>query len=169
MSITKPSVYIETTVISYLTAWRSPQLIMAAHQEATREWWDNEKHHFDLFISEAVVQEASAGDSEAANRRLEVIKKIPRIQITDNARDLAKKLIDKGRLPDKANIDALHISIATVNGMDYLLTWNCRHIANATLQRAIRLICDDAGYVLPIICTPLELIEENINVSGSNS
>lgn len=156
----KPSVYLETTVISYLTAWRSPRLIMAAHQEATREWWDNERQHFDLFVSEAVIQEASAGDSEAANRRLEAIEGIPELQITDKARDLAKILIDKSRLPNKASIDALHVSVATENGMDYLLTWNCRHIANATLQRSMRVICEDAGYLLPIICTPLELIKE---------
>ncbi len=156
----KPSVYIETTIISYLTAWRSPQLVMAAHQEATRDWWDEERHHFDLFVSEAVIQEAAAGDAEAANRRLEAIKGIPELQVTDEARELAKILIHKGQLPNKAIIDGLHISVATTNGMDYLLTWNCRHIANATLQRSMRVICEDAGYMLPIICTPLELIEE---------
>ena len=159
----KPSVYIETTIISYLTAWRSPHLIMAAHQEATRDWWDDERHHFDLFVSEAVIQEASAGDSEATSRRLGAIRGIPEFQITNEARYLAKALIRNGKLPDKAGMDALHISVATANGADYLLTWNCRHIANATLQRSMREICEDAGYILPIICTPLELIEEHRN------
>ena len=157
----KPRVYIETTIISYLTAWRSTQIIMAAQQEATRAWWDEERHHFDLFVSEVVVQEASAGDADAAKRRLDPIKSIPELQITDETGELAKALIEKGKLPNKAHIDALHIAVATVNGMDYLLTWNCRHIANATLQRSMQIICEEAGYVLPIICTPYELIEED--------
>lgn len=157
----KSRVYIETTIISYLTAWPSPQLIMAAHQEVTRNWWDNERHRFDLFVSEPVIQEASAGDVEAADRRIEAVKGISQLQITNEAGELAKALIRKGRLPAKAGMDALHISIATANGMDYLLTWNCRHIANATLQKSMRAICEDAGYTLPIICTPLELIEDN--------
>lgn len=157
------SVYIETTIISYLTAWRSPTLIMAAHQEATREWWDNERHWFDLFVSEAVVREAAAGNSEAAGRRLKAIEGIPKLGISDEARDLAKNMIDKGLLPRKAGIDALHISIATTNGMDYLMTWNCHHIANATIQKSTRIFCEEAGYLLPVICTPLELIEENRN------
>lgn len=152
-------VYIETTVISYLTAWRSPQLIMAAHQETTRQWWDEERQRFDLFVSEAVVEEASAGDAEAAERRLEAIHGIAELAITDEVRDLAKKLIEFGQLPQKASLDALHIAIATVNGMDFLLTWNCRHIANATLQKSMRKICEDSGYVLPVLCTPNELTE----------
>lgn len=91
---------------------------------------------------------------------MEAIKQIPLLQITDEARNLAKVLINEVCLPKKAGIDALHISVATINGMDYLLTWNCRHIANATLQRSMRRICEDAGYLLPVICTPLELVEE---------
>ena len=154
-----PRVYIETTIISYLTAWRSPQLVMAAHQETTRQWWDEERQHFRLFVSEVVIQEASAGAAEAVQRRLDAIKGIPELKITDEVRDLAKALIDKGQLPHKVSVDALHIATATVNGMDYLLTWNCRHIANATLQTSMRTICEDAGYILPILCTPIELTE----------
>lgn len=156
----KPRVYLETTVISYLTAWRSPQLVMAAQQEATRSWWDEERHHFDLFVSEIVTEEAAAGDAEAAKRRLDLLEGIPELQITDKARELARTLISRRRLPDKAALDALHIAVAAANGMDYLLTWNCRHIANATIQNALRGISEEAGCALPIICTPLELIEE---------
>ncbi len=154
-----PRVYIETTIISYLTAWRSPQLVMAAHQEATRQWWDDERHHFDLYVSEAVIEEASAGDAEAARRRLDVIDGIAELKITDEVRDLAKALVEHGQLPRKASLDALHIAIATVNGMDFLLTWNCRHIANATLQKSMRTVCENSGYALPILCTPMELTE----------
>ena len=159
----KPKVYIETTIISYLTAWRSPQLVMAANQETTRGWWDDERHNFDLYVSEAVIQEASAGDPAAARRRLEVIEELPDLPITDDARELAKALIDHTPLPENARVDAIHIATATVNGMDYLLTWNCRHIANATLRNAMYEVCQSAGYEMPIICTPLELIEEHRN------
>ena len=159
----KSKVYIETTIISYLTAWRSPQLVMAANQEMTRGWWDAERHNFDLYVSEAVIQEVSAGDPAAAQRRLEAIQEFSALPITEEARQLAKQLIDNTPLPEKASIDAVHIATATVNGMDYLLTWNCRHIANATLRNSMGEICQSAGYVMPIICTPLELIAESRN------
>jgi hypothetical protein len=156
----KPKIYIETTIISYLTAWQSPQLIMAAQQQATRSWWDNQRHNFDLFVSEVVIQEAAAGDTVAAQRRLEVLRDLAELEITDEARQLAKEVMDQTPLPQNAQLDALHIAIATSNGMDYLLTWNCRHIANATLRMPMATICENAGYQIPIICTPLELIEE---------
>jgi predicted nucleic acid-binding protein len=156
----KPKVYLETTIISYLTAWRSPQLVMAAHQEVTRSWWDDERHAFDLYVSEAVVQEASLGDASAAQRRLEALSDIFELQITDEARLLAKELVEKTPLPKTARVDALHIATATVHGMDYLLTWNCRHIANAAMRKSLTEICETAGYEIPVICTPLELIEE---------
>ncbi len=155
----REKVYLETTVISYLTAWRSPQLLMAAHQEATRIWWDEQKNSFDIFTSEAVIEEASAGDPEAAQRRLSVLEDIPELDITDNVRDLAKSLLANTPLPEKAQIDALHIAVATVHGMDYLLTWNCCHIANATFRHRIDTVCESAGYQAPILCTPLELME----------
>jgi predicted nucleic acid-binding protein len=159
----KPKVYIETTIISYLTACRSPQLVMAAHQETTRNWWDDERHNFDLFVSETVIQEAAAGDPAAAERRLEVLREIAELQITDEARQLAKELFENTHLPENAQVDALHIATATTNGMDYLLTWKCRHIANATLRNAMAAVCEAAGYVIPVICTPLELLEEHQN------
>lgn len=157
----KPRVYIETTVISYLTAWRSPQLVMAAQQELTRRWWDEERSQYDIFVSEAVVQEAASGDAEAAGKRLAVMADIPEVAVTDEARDLARALIENVPLPVKAAVDALHIATATINGMDYLLTWNCRHIANATLREPMGNVCLAAGYEIPVICTPQELFEEN--------
>jgi predicted nucleic acid-binding protein len=156
----KSKVYLETTIISYLTAWRSPQLVMAAHQESTRSWWDDERHSFDIYISEAVVQEASLGDPSAAQKRMEVLRDLAELQITDEARLLAKELVEKTPLPKTARVDALHIATATVHGMDYLLTWNCRHIANAVMRKSLAAICEAAGYEIPVICTPLELIEE---------
>ncbi len=155
----KPRVYLETTVVSYLTAWRSRELVMAANQEATREWWDDRRRNFDLFVSQAVVQEAVAGDADAAGRRLDALKRIAELEITDAVRDLAKALMAGVPFPEKAQIDALHIAVATVHGMDYLLTWNCHHIANARLRHQIESVCEANGYAAPIICTPLELLE----------
>jgi len=152
-------VYIETTIVSYLTAWRSPQLVVAAHQEATRQWWDEERQHFDLFVSQAVIEEASDGAPEAVQRRLKAVEGIAQLEITSETRDLARALIEGGKLPEKASVDAIHIATATVNGMDFLLTWNCRHIANATLQKPLRTLCEDLGYALPVLCTPIELAE----------
>lgn len=155
----RPKIYIETSIISYLTAWRSRDLVIAANQEATREWWDEHSKSFELYISEAVTQEAVGGDERAASRRLEIITEIPELNITHAAQDLAKRLMREIPLPAKAEIDGLHIAIATVHGMDYLLTWNCRHIANAVLRHPIEAVCRKGSYESPVICTPLELME----------
>jgi hypothetical protein len=156
----KPSVYIESTIPSYLTAWRSPELVMAANQEATRKWWDESRDKFDLFISELVIGEISNGDADAVKRRMAVVENLPELALTDQAEALAAKLLVSAALPQKAKVDALHIATATVHGMDYLLTWNCTHIANAIMRPKIELICRAAGYEPPVICTPPELVEE---------
>ena len=156
----KPSVYIETTIPSYLTAWRSPELVMAANQEATRKWWDESRAKFELFISQLVIGEISNGDPEAVKRRIAVVEDLPELALTDKAEALAGKLLLGAALPQKAKADALHIAIATVHGMDYLLTWNCTHIANAIIRPKIESICRAAGYEPPVICTPPELVEE---------
>ena len=152
----KPKVYIETSIPSYLTAWRSPDLVMAANQETTKEWWDN-REQFELYVSILVIQEASAGDLNAAKRRLEQLNGIPEISITEEIEKFAEILLQKIPLPKKAKIDALHIAVATVGGMDYLLTWNCAHIANAILRPKVEMLCREFGYEPPIICTPQEL------------
>ena len=156
----KSSVYIETTIPSYLTAWRSPELVMAANQEATRKWWDESRAKFELFISQLVIGEISNGDPEAVKRRIAVVENLPELALTDKAEALAAKLLLGAALPQKAKADALHIAIATVHGMDYLLTWNCTHIANAIMRPKIESICRAAGYEPPVICTPPELVEE---------
>lgn len=156
----KSSVYIETTIPSYLTAWRSPELVMAANQEATRKWWDESRAKFELFISQLVIGEISNGDPEAVKRRIAVVENLPELALTDKAEALAAKLLLGAALPQKAKADALHIGIATVHGMDYLLTWNCTHIANAIMRPKIESICRAAGYEPPVICTPPELVEE---------
>ena len=154
----KKSIYIETTIPSYLTAWLSSELVMAANQQSTRIWWTDYKDKFELFVSEIVIQEAGSGNLEAAKRRLEVLNNISKLDISIEAENLAIKLLNNAALPAKAATDALHIAIATVHGIDFLLTWNCRHIANATLRSKIETICRVSGYEPPIICTPQELI-----------
>ena len=156
----KPSVYIETTIPSYLTAWRSPELIMAANQEATRSWWEIARPRYDLFISDIVAQEANGGDPEAAKRRVTVIEGLPELDVSEEAELLAAQLLADAAIPEKAKTDALHIAVATVHGIDYLLTWNCKHIANAVMRPKIEAICRAFGYEPPVICTPLELMEE---------
>src|SRR5262245_7033557 len=156
----KPRVYIETTIPSYLQAWPSRDLVRAAHQQLTREWWDRRRGDFELFISELVRQECAAGDAAAAKERLQAIANLPILGVSAPAATLANTLLAEVPLPKKAALDALHIAIAVLNGMDYLLTWNCTHIANATLRSRIEAICRKLGHMPPIICTPEELLEE---------
>jgi predicted nucleic acid-binding protein len=154
----KPRVYIETTIPSYLTAWQSPQLVMAANQQVTREWWQDRRDEFDLFCSDLVVREAGAGDPDAAARRLAVIQEIPLLDGGAMADDLARALLSEVPLPAKAAADALHIAIAATHGIDYLLTWNCTHIANAEFRDRIVEVCLSFGLRCPTICTPQELL-----------
>ncbi len=159
VSTMKPKVYLETTIPTYLTAWSSRDLIKAAHQQITREWWEN-RAKFDLYISQIVIRESSGGDKDAAARRLEVLEGIQILEISEEAKALARDLVEHVPLPEKASLDALHIAIAVVSGMDYLLTWNCTHIANATLRNKIESICRSRGYEPPVICTVEELLME---------
>ena len=155
----KPRVYVETSVISYLTAWASRDVVVAGHQQVTRDWWKSSQDRFDVVASELVVQEASAGDLDAAKDRLQVLDMLTLLEITESARDLARQLVVAAAIPAKAAEDALHLAIAATNGIDYLVTWNCRHLANATMRAKIEEVCRDAGYQPPAICTPEELME----------
>ena len=154
----KPRTYIETTIVSYLTARPSRDLVRAAEQEITREWWDG-RQVYELFISQLVLDEAGAGAAEAAALRLHALREAALLDTTEDAISLGRHLLEAGGLPTKAAADALHIAIAAVHGLDYLLTWNCTHIANARMRGKIEGLCRAAGYDPPIICTPLELIE----------
>jgi len=155
----KLSVYIETTIPSYLAARPSNDIRAMANKNATQEWWEKRRRKFDVFVSEFVIAEATQGNQEVARRRIDLIKDIPGLETTDAARTLASALIAEGPIPQSAKIDAYHIAVATVNGMDYLLTWNCTHIANAIMRPKLEMVCRKHGYEAPIICTPLELME----------
>lgn len=154
----KASVYIETTIVSHLVADRSRDLIQAAHQSVTQEWWTR-RGRFDLFVSAAVVAEARRGDAAQAARRLEALSGIPLLSAGAKVGPLVRILLRTGTLPARARGDAVHVAIAAGSGMDYLLTWNLRHLANASIRGRIEAACRQAGLVPPIICTPEELME----------
>lgn len=138
-------VYIETTIVGYLTDRPGGDLATQAKKQATKRWWNTQRQSFDLFTSELVAQEAASGHAEAAERRLDA---------------LASKITGADMIPEKYSDDALHVATATINGMDYLLTWNLSHIANATLRKKYERVIRSEGYEPPIICTPEELLEE---------
>jgi PIN domain len=157
----KPRVYVETSVISYLTARPSRDLIMVAHQEVTREWWQNQRGAFDLYYSEAVRNEAAMGSQEAASLRLQALTDMKLLEIPAQAFDLANALVQATALPVKAQVDALHIAIAAYEKMDFVLTWNFKHIANAQSALKVREVCATFGLQCPVLCSPLELLEVN--------
>jgi len=163
----KKSVYIETSIASYLTSRPSRDVRAAAWQQLTSQWWDEARTEYEVFASELVLVEASAGDPEAASHRLAALEELPELPIDGEAQALAARLISEGGIPPAAEADALHVAVAAVHGMDYLLTWNCRHIDNARTKPLLRSICAVAGYACPEICTPMELLPEgDDNVPG---
>ena len=153
----KPSLYIETTIPSFLTGKRSINLILAGKQEVTHQWWQERKHHYDLHISQFVLDEASQGDPEAAQKRLQVLADIKMLEVDDASLKLTKRILDSRVIPTKSATDAAHIAIASRYGIEFLMTWNCTHIANAEILSRINYIVSEAGYFLPTICTPDEL------------
>jgi hypothetical protein len=155
----KPTVYVETTIISYLTARPSRDLVVAGHQQMTAEWWEDVRPKVDCFISPFVLQEASRGDSAMAAKRLEAIAVFPVLAQNHTVDELAQRYHEKLNIPEHAKIDSFHLAIAVAYEMDYLLSWNCRHIASAQVQKTIQMINDELGINTPIMCTPESLME----------
>ncbi|OQW86978.1 MAG: DNA-binding protein [Thiotrichaceae bacterium IS1] len=156
----KPTVYIETSIISYLTARLSNDLIVAARQKLTIDWWENRRPQFELYTSEVVLQEARRGDPQAANNRLQMLQNVPQLDLMPETLELVELFLAQHAIPLTAREDAIHIAIAVTYGLDYLLTWNCRHIANAEIQKQLAKLSSAAGYDLPILCTPELLMGE---------
>ena len=146
-------------MVSYLVARRSRDLIVAGRQQLTIDWWDQEREKFELYVSEAVLQEAQAGDSGEIAKRSAIVSGLSVLTSTLEAERLTQLLLKTGTLPTKAAIDALHIALATVHQMDYLLTWNMKHIANAHVRKMVGRIFQAQGHKSPEICTPEELGE----------
>lgn len=151
-------VYIETTIPSYLAARPSRDLLQTARQQLTYTWWNNMRQNYDLCISEIVLEEAASGDAAAARRRLPFLQNLPLLDLTETVSDVAKAIMGSGLLPQEAARDAIHIAVSSVHGIDILLTWNCRHIANAAIRKEFRTIVAACGCELPTLCTPEELL-----------
>ena len=153
-----PKLYLETTIPSYLTARRSRDLRLAAHQETTEEWWTDHRHEYVLYISDLVLDEAGDGDAGLASSRIAALAGIPSLDVTGEVDELAGGLLAGGLIPAKAAQDAFHVAVSAVHGMDFLLTWNCTHINNVNIIRRMERICAAAGFTCPVICSPDELL-----------
>ena len=155
----KKKVYVETTVVSDATALPTNDLSLAGRQIVTREWWNKAPGHFDLFVSPVVRREAMKGDPSAATRRMEALRGIPSVELTNEAVSLAEKLVERNAVPKEYGEDAMHIAVAAVSGMDYLVSLNFKHITNAQMIPKIKQVCADNGYRCAEICTPQMLQE----------
>lgn len=154
----KKSIYLETSIISYLTGRASRDLITVARQQLTQEWWNAKRSEFKLFISQPVLNEAADGDPEAASKRLSILRKLPLLSVTNEAGRFAGFLVKETPFPEKARIDALHIAVASIHNIDYILTWNFKHIANAAIRSKLEVLAHNQNMELPVICTPEELL-----------
>jgi hypothetical protein len=150
------SVYIETSVVSYFTSRPSRDLIIAARQQLTHEWWENYLPQAEAFISTLIIQESEMGDMEAAKSRLDAISDLPVLELTEQVFELAKSLVETGPIPEEYFEDALHIAVAAVNGIHFLITWNCHHINNPHMRPEIVRVVESFGLECPVICTPDE-------------
>lgn len=154
-----PTAYIETTIPSYYVARPSMNVVQAFRQASTRAWWDGGRSNFELFTSQEVLQEARLGDADMARQRLELLSGFPKLELTEEVGALAQKLIQAGLVPEKAASDAVHIAVASVHQMNYIVTWNFKHIANPYTRDRLRAMVDEAGFRLPVMCSPEELIQ----------
>lgn len=155
------TIYIETSVASYLTARPSAEIVAQSRQILTKKWWGRRRHDHQLFTSEFVLDESARGDAALARERIKALEGIPLLAILPEAFVLAEDLLSQSILPAKAHLDALHISLAAVHEIEYLLTWNCRHIANAQILPAVYRAIELHGYAAPFICTIEEMLGDD--------
>src|SRR5262245_23374626 len=154
------SVYMERTFMSYLVARHTRDVLVPAHQQASQDWWTNRRNEFECFVSQIVIDEASVGDSTEVEKRQTIMSALPVLAITEDTEALTQAILSSGMIPPRAVRDAAHIAVATTNEVDFLLTWNCKHLANAQIARKISLVCERLGWQMPTICTPEELMGE---------
>jgi hypothetical protein len=154
----KPTVYVETTIPSYLTAWPKSNPIIAEHQRLTREWWANSRVRYNLYISEVVLAEISIGDPIAAKERMQAVAGLQELSLSDPVRHLTRDYLKLLQIPASAAPDAVHLALAVISGIEYLLTWNCKHLANPRVMRAITAENTRRGLFVPLIVTPEELL-----------
>ena len=154
-------VYIETSIVSYLCSRPSPNVVSAARQVLTRRWWENERENYQLVTSLYVIDEASLGDAKLSAERVACLDGVPLLALDPGIQPIADEIMSRAILPKKAQFDALHIAVAAYHGVDYLLTWNCTHIANARILPQIHDVLRDLGHPIPIICTPEEMVDDD--------
>jgi PIN domain len=158
----KLRVYLETSVISYLTSRPALDVITAGHQATTFKWWEGQRSNYELFVSQFVIDEASIGDPIAAASRMASLAGIPRLNVQrPEIALIARALLAQRALPQKAFVDALHIAVSAVSGVDILLTWNFKHIANGAMMKHIERVCVENGYGCPKLLTPLQLLGDD--------
>ena len=155
----KPTVYVETSIISYLTGRPSRDLVVAARQEVTRQWWQNAGERFYLLTSPMVQEELSHGDPEAARLRLQAADGLPALPESDDVIRRVADLQANLGLPESALADIFHIAYSVVYEVDFLVTWNCAHIANPHVLRCLRDLAHEMAFFLPTIVTPDALME----------
>jgi predicted nucleic acid-binding protein len=160
--VTHPVLYLETTVVSYVVARPSRDVVVLAHQEITRQWWTARREAFSIYVSPVVLEEAALGDAEQARERLQLLDPYPVLSASDHVEQIAAAYLRELRLPERALRDAAHLAFACTYAVDYLLTWNCAHIANAEVRRQLARVNDRLGLVTPVICTPEELLGEEV-------
>jgi hypothetical protein len=158
------TVYIETSIVSYLRMRTASNVVAAARQLLTRQWWDHEREKYRLVISQYVLDEAAKGNPTLAAERLKHLDGIPMLAIESGVRDIADSILLSAVLPVKAEFDALHVAVAAYHGVDYLLTWNCTHIANARTLPKIQKVLSKIGYPSPTVCTPEEMVDYEIDL-----
>lgn len=154
----KPTIYLETTVVSYYCSRPSRDIVISARQQLTQIWWDSKINEFEVFVSDLVIEEAGKGDLNAASKRIEAISDFMVLKIDEDAAMIAKNLLSDGAIPQEYPEDAIHIAVASINRMTFILTWNFAHINNAIHREKIIKSVDQCGYTCPVICTPEELL-----------
>lgn len=151
--------YLETSGVSYYTSRPSNEIIVLARQRITEQWWNTARNKFQCYISQAVFEEAGAGDPEAAKKRLEAIKQFPLLDIDNDVVEVYEIYLKRLQIPKKALRDAVHLAVSAVHAIDYLVTWNCTHIANGEIIKQLIKINIELGLSIPVIVTPEELME----------
>lgn len=155
------TVYVETSVISYLVAKPARDIVIAGRQQVTRDWWDIARREYRLVVSDVVIREAQAGNPDMARTRLLALDELDVVRTSPPAERLARQLIDVGAIPSKAVADAVHVATAVASGVDYLVSWNFRHITGAAARNRIEVACVRAGFVPVNLCTPDQLMEDS--------
>ena len=156
----KPAIYIETTIVSYITARPARDPFLLGCQRLTRRWWREKRREYELLASGVVAEEAARGESLMARRRLLLLREAKLLEETEEVDALATEFRAHVNLPGRAVADATHIALAAVHGVEFLMTWNCAHIANPHTRRILIRVCERSGYELPALVTPLEMLPQ---------